>query len=157
MNKIQLVKEVASEGAKLKRKIINAIAEDEPQSHVTAAAVNQLFAELNELVQGAPLKKPVDDSKSARIKKGDQDNNAQLTTVDGEDKLVAVNIALHANKLSVTDNKGNNHFIEDVEARAGKYMRINWKFEDDVLIQFEEESQDKILEALEKSNPDYFA
>ena len=56
MKKIDLIKQVATEGAKLKRKIINALAEDDPQSYETAAAVNQLFAELNEIVQGANIK-----------------------------------------------------------------------------------------------------
>lgn len=59
MKKLDLVKHVATEGAKLKLTIINAISESDPQSQVTAAAVTQLFADLNELVQTAR----VDESK----------------------------------------------------------------------------------------------
>ena len=56
VKKIDLVKQVATDGGKLKRKIINALVDNDPQSQITAAAINQLFADLNELVQGANLK-----------------------------------------------------------------------------------------------------
>lgn len=53
MNKSDLVSHVANEGAKLKLTIINALAESDPQSQLTASAVTQLFSELNEIVQSA--------------------------------------------------------------------------------------------------------
>lgn len=79
MNKIQLVKEVASEGTELKRKIINAIAEDDPQSQVTMAAVTQLFADLNALVQSAPVKVFEEVSESANAKHVCPHCNTDLT------------------------------------------------------------------------------
>jgi predicted metal-dependent peptidase len=53
MNKLALIKHVASEGGKLKRTIINAVAVNDPTAQITGAAVDQLFAELNEIVQAA--------------------------------------------------------------------------------------------------------
>tara|TARA_B100000700_G_scaffold330739_1_gene458731 strand:+ start:991 stop:1176 length:186 start_codon:yes stop_codon:yes gene_type:complete len=53
--KIQLVREVASEAGKLKRKIINALDESNPKSYEVSQAVSQLMADLNELVQSAPV------------------------------------------------------------------------------------------------------
>tara|TARA_A200000159_G_C7242627_1_gene305238 strand:+ start:179 stop:364 length:186 start_codon:yes stop_codon:yes gene_type:complete len=53
--KIQLVREVASEAGKLKRKIINALDESNPKSYEVSQAVSQLIADLNELVQSAPV------------------------------------------------------------------------------------------------------
>tara|TARA_B100002049_G_scaffold203435_1_gene162580 strand:- start:451 stop:636 length:186 start_codon:yes stop_codon:yes gene_type:complete len=53
--KIQLVREVASEAGKLKRKIINALDESNPKSYEVSQAVSQLMADLNELVQNAPV------------------------------------------------------------------------------------------------------
>ena len=53
--KIQLDREVASEAGKLKRKIINALDESNPKSYEVSQAVSQLMADLNELVQNAPV------------------------------------------------------------------------------------------------------
>ena len=53
--KIKLVREVASEAGKLKRKIINALDESNPKSYEVSQAVSQLTADLNELVQSAPV------------------------------------------------------------------------------------------------------
>tara|TARA_B100000508_G_scaffold88498_1_gene68882 strand:- start:1090 stop:1275 length:186 start_codon:yes stop_codon:yes gene_type:complete len=53
--KIKLVREVASEAGKLKRKIINALDESNPKSYEVSQAVSQLMADLNELVQSAPV------------------------------------------------------------------------------------------------------
>lgn len=55
LNKIELVSHVATTGALFKQSIINALSETNPQSQVVAGAVTQLLAELNEVVQGAPV------------------------------------------------------------------------------------------------------
>ena len=54
--KLKVVKQVAKDGAKLKNSIINALPDNDPATYETAAAISQLFAELNELVQNANIK-----------------------------------------------------------------------------------------------------
>ena len=56
MSKIDLVKKVATDGGKLKREIIEALPDNDPATYETAAAISQLFADLNELVQNANIK-----------------------------------------------------------------------------------------------------
>lgn len=55
MKKLDLIRHVASEGAKLKELIIDALAEDDPQSFITSSAVSEVFAELNEIIQSANI------------------------------------------------------------------------------------------------------
>ena len=56
MKKLDLVKHVATENGKIKRTIINALEETDPNSQITAQAISELFAEINELVQNANIK-----------------------------------------------------------------------------------------------------
>jgi len=55
-NKLKVVKKVVTDGAKLKNAIINALPDNDPATYETAAAISQLFADLNELVQNANIK-----------------------------------------------------------------------------------------------------
>jgi len=73
-------------------------------------------------------------------------------------KLSAKKIEHKNDKLIITDNKGASHVIDNIKEQEGLYMRTNWMFEDDVASQFNEHSQEDIIEALEQTTEsDYFA
>lgn len=98
MKKIDLVQQVATEGADLKRKIINAIAEDDTQSQVTAVAVTQLFADLNELVQSAKVKGDSDNVEHEKIQHQCPHCQADLTA----DSLAGISTPADLNQRPVT-------------------------------------------------------
>jgi len=102
MNKIDLVKQVASEGSNLKRKIINHIADDDPQSQVTVAAITQLFANLNELIQ------------NAKIRNGD--DNAEQEKTQPLCPLCQADLAVECSVIRDYVNKSVGEDEEDVSA-----------------------------------------